>query len=57
MTTSEVARYFRVSVATVRRWASDGILAARRLPGGRAIRFERADVEALEQKRTPEEGA
>ena len=46
MTKAEVARYARVSVSTVERLVSDGIIEAYRVGHGRNVRFKRADVEA-----------
>ena len=46
MTPSEVARALGVSVATVRLWHRQGILAGERLPSGHR-RFCSQDVEAL----------
>lgn len=47
MTAVEVAELLRVDPATIRRWASEGQLPAIRLPGKRALRFRRSDVDAL----------
>lgn len=46
LTTAEVARRLRVSVATVNRYARVGLLRAITLPGGQR-RYEAADIEAL----------
>lgn len=46
LTTSEVARRLRVSVATVNRYAREGLLRAVVLPGGQR-RFAATDIEAL----------
>lgn len=46
LTSREVADEFRVHRATVLRWAREGIVPAIRLPGGKAIRFRRSDIEA-----------
>ncbi|WP_256794071.1 MerR family DNA-binding transcriptional regulator [Terrabacter sp. Ter38] len=45
MAPHEVARIFRVSPATITRWARVGLLASTRTPGGHR-RFERASVMA-----------
>ncbi len=48
LTPLEVAREFRVSPATVRRWEAAGILKpSRRLPGSKHRRYSRAAVDAL----------
>jgi excisionase family DNA binding protein len=52
LTTAEVAELLRVSAATVRRWADDGILPAERTVGGHR-RFTRSAVEALVRPRAP----
>lgn len=55
LTTAEVAKEYRVSTMTVRRWAKAGRLAAHRLPGG-SLRYRRSDVEAALQPVDPHEG-
>lgn len=40
----EVARFFGVTVATVRRWEREGKISAQRTPGGQR-RFNRAEIE------------
>lgn len=50
LTTAEVARRLRVSAATVKRWADEGVLAAIRTEG-RHRRFVRSSVEALASAR------
>jgi len=55
LTTNEVAALARVTRTTVHKWVNDGKLrVAMQLPGG-ALRFDRADVEALltPEKPTP----
>lgn len=47
MTAAEVADAAKVTRTTVSRWVRDGSLPAIRLPGGRTLRFRRADVDAL----------
>lgn len=46
MTPAEVAGEFRVSIASVRRWAAAGRIGSIRTPGGHR-RFRRSEVEAL----------
>lgn len=46
LTTREVAAYFRVDDATIRRWADDGRLPHFRTPGGRR-RFYAAAIEQM----------
>ena len=46
LTPPEVAAEFRVSVKTIYRWSREGYLTPIR-PRGRALRFRRADVDAL----------
>lgn len=53
LTTSEVAKMLRVSVATVARWASLGQIPAIRLPSGQ-LRFRRSDIEKILQQDQPE---
>lgn len=48
MTVSEVARFFGVTPATVRRWSDDGNLPSSRTLGG-ARRFDRATIEEKAQ--------
>lgn len=44
LTTSDVAKYFRVEAATVRRWIDEGrLVPTARTPGGQ-YRFTRADL-------------
>lgn len=45
LTVQEVAAAFRVSTATVRRWAADGQLTPISMPG-KLLRFRRDDVAA-----------
>lgn len=49
---SEVARLFRVSPKTVRRWAVDGLVPAIRTLGGHR-RFRVADIRQLLDDRSP----
>ena len=48
----EVARVLAVSESQVRNWQRAGVLREVRLPGIRAVRFTRADVEQLAQQWT-----
>lgn len=48
MTVSEVAEFFGVTAATVRRWSDDGHLPSTRTLGG-ARRFDRAVIEEKAQ--------
>jgi DNA-binding transcriptional MerR regulator len=51
LTPTEVAREFRVSPSTVRRWEASGILTPeRRLPGSKHRRYSRAAVDALKKR-------
>ena len=45
LTTAEVAAYFQVDPASVRRWVKSGRLAAIKTPGGGSLRFRRSDIE------------
>lgn len=55
LTPLEVAREFKVSPATVRRWEESGVLApTRRLPGSGHRRYSREAVNALKRKLAPE---
>jgi transcriptional repressor of dcmA and dcmR len=47
MTAEEVADYFRVSVATVRRWTNAGKLSCYRIGGNRERRFSPEQVRAF----------
>lgn len=47
LTRAEAALLLRVSLATLDRYRARGVLTTRRLPGGRTVRFRRADVLAL----------
>lgn len=47
LNTSEVAELFRVSEATVNRWARDGVLTHIRLPGTKSYLFRRDEVERV----------
>jgi excisionase family DNA binding protein len=47
LTTQQIAELFAVDPATVNRWARDKVLTAIRLPGMRAYRFRRDEVERL----------
>jgi excisionase family DNA binding protein len=49
MTIRELAEMYRVSEKTIRRWISSGHLDAERLPGGRLIRIDIANLERLTQ--------
>jgi excisionase family DNA binding protein len=57
MTRDEVAVELRISKPTVDRWAKSGRLTKHTVPGARAVRFERDEVEALlvPSKRSSEE--
>lgn len=46
MTRDEVAAYLRISKPTVDRWAKAGRLIKHTVPGTRAVRFDRAEVDA-----------
>jgi DNA-binding transcriptional MerR regulator len=51
LTPVEVAREFRVSPSTVRRWEAAGVLTPdRRLPGSKHRRYSRAAVDALKKQ-------
>ena len=54
MTAAQVAELLQVHYNTVYRWVDEGHLKGFRLPGGRGLRFRRADVLALLE---PEEKA
>lgn len=54
LTTAEVAERLRVSRMTVSRWVRAGQIRAIRLPGGRALRFHPADVDAILAQGTTE---
>jgi excisionase family DNA binding protein len=56
LTTTEVARRLRVSVATVNRYAREGDLRAIVLPGGQR-RYRPEDVDALLVPAEPTDGA
>lgn len=49
MTRDEVAEYLRISKPTVDRWAKSGRLTKHSVPGTRAVRFDRAEVDAANQ--------
>jgi DNA-binding transcriptional MerR regulator len=56
LTPADVAREFKVSPATVRRWEEKGILKpTRRLPGSHYRRYSRESVEALKAKQQAEQ--
>jgi len=48
--TRDVARLLAVSESQVRNWQRAGVLREVRIPGIRAVRFPRADVEQLANK-------
>lgn len=50
MTQVEAARRLRVTDRTIRNYIARGLLPAYRIKGSRAVRIERADVEALRQQ-------
>lgn len=50
VTEREAAILLGVSASQVRLWRNDGLLVAVRLPGLRAVRFARRDVENLAQR-------
>jgi len=54
LTTAEVAEAFRVTEATVMKWARDGRLPVIKLPGGKGNRYRIEDIERLAQ---PDEAA
>lgn len=56
LTSQQVAEAFKVSVASVNRWAREGDLASIRTPGGN-FRFRRKDVEAFLNPPPREESA
>lgn len=47
LTRIEAARYARVSVAVIDRWAREGKITKHILEGSRSVRFVRADIDAL----------
>jgi signal transduction histidine kinase len=47
----DTARILRVHENTVRNWASNGVLKSSKVPGPRAHRFKRAEVERLQRDR------
>lgn len=56
LTPADVAREFKVSPATVRRWEDKGILKpVRRLPGSHYRRYSRESVEALKAQQAAEQ--
>lgn len=46
LSTTEVARIFKVDIKTVARWAQRGQIPALRTPGGR-LRFRRSDIDTV----------
>jgi phage terminase Nu1 subunit (DNA packaging protein) len=51
-TTGEIADFFHVSLRTVQRWETDGLLLAMKLPG-RLKRYRREDALALASAADP----
>lgn len=47
----ETARLLQVHENTIRNWAANGVLKSAKLPGARAHRFERSEVERLQRDR------
>jgi excisionase family DNA binding protein len=47
----ETARMLQVHANTVRNWAANGVLKSSKVPGARAHRFERTEVERLQRDR------
>ena len=47
----ETAEYLRVSIPTIRRWLSNGVLKATRYVDGGKLWFYRADLDALRRSR------
>lgn len=47
LTRAQVAKALQVSERTVDRYITEGLLPAKKLPGGRLVRIARADVAAL----------
>ena len=47
LTPNDVAHRFNVSLATVRRWANDGLVKSFRTPGGK-LRFRPSDIDAID---------
>lgn len=51
LTVPEAAQFFKVKVSTIRAWILERRIPYSK-PGGKVIRFRRADLEKLIQKRT-----
>lgn len=52
LTKQDVADELQVSLRTVDRYISDGVLKATRLPGGRLVRIARSSVDTLRAQGT-----
>jgi excisionase family DNA binding protein len=56
LTTTEAARYLRVNVGTLRRWAREGAIPAAKLGNRGGFRFKREDLDRfLENRQTTAE--
>ena len=47
LTRAESADYLGISLRTLERWLSDGVVQGRRAPGTRTVRIRRADLDAI----------
>lgn len=55
LTVKQAAEFLGVSESTLRRWADEGRVPHRRMPGSRYRRFEREDIERFREAWRPEE--
>ena len=55
VTAPQVATYLQVHVGTVYRYARDGVLPPHRVPGSRAVRFRKVDVDRAYRREDEEE--
>ncbi len=51
LTTDEAARYLRVNVGTLRRWAREGAIPAAKLGNRGGFRFRRVDLDRFLERR------
>jgi excisionase family DNA binding protein len=56
LTTEEAARYLKVNVGTLRRWAREGVIPAAKLGNRGGFRFRREDLDRFLESRRPGHG-
>ncbi len=56
LTTEEAARYLKVNVGTLRRWAREGVIPAAKLGNRGGFRFRREDLDRFLESRRADDG-